>query len=164
MSATAEAGRFSRAHLLSPLEGVPDRAWEAYVRACSVAGVRERTSHGLFGSFAMRARRLGEIGVLECVRRDDRGVWVGDFVPPDTEEGFLASPARQIEVFSDSTRRYDVELSAGVASGAIARPAGASRSGCLAILHCGGIGAIQRFPGGAFASTTRLFQATNNLF
>lgn len=153
-------GRFARVPFKSPLSGVSDVAWDAFALALSVRGVSATAASGGVGSFELRPRRLGELGILTNMHRDERGKWVGDYVLPDTEALIRCRPARQLEIFSLSMVAYDADLTSGL----LARPDGASRSGCLAILHCGGTGALERWPEGAFKTTRAIFDRVNGLF
>lgn len=150
--------RFSRPLFSSVLAGVSASAWDAFVRALSTSGMRTTAVSGAVGSFELRPRRLGEIGVLTNMRRDAGGRWVGDFVAPYSEESIRLDANLQYEIFALSMKRYDDELSS------LVRPEGASRSGCLAILHCGGRGALKRWPEGAFDTTKAIFDRANKLF
>jgi hypothetical protein len=139
---------------------VTDAAWDAFVRAVSSRPIRDVSKGGGVGSFDLRPRRLGELGVMVNMRRSERGAWVGDLLP--RYAGLGASVSQQLEVFTKSMVKYDADLLAG-----LVRPESASRmsrSGCLAILHCGGSGALRRWPEGAFVSTRALFERVNDIF
>ena len=156
--------RFARSKIASsPLPSVPNSAWDRFVHALSVQGIGDVSSSGGYGFLDLRPRRLAELGAMENLhteRRDGRQVWVGDFVPPHTEEEFLNSAAAQMVMFRRSMADYDARLTAGE----LTRPAGVSRSGALAILHRGGLGALSRWPDGALSDTFTLFQAADGLF
>lgn len=158
LTARAEAAnRFRRVPLGSALPGVSDAAWDAFVRAMSARPIRSAAPSGGIGSFDLRQRRLGEIGVMANMRRE-AGRWVGDLLPQYARLGEDA--AQQYQVFVLSTRLYD----AVQAEGRIPRPAGVTRSGALAILHCGGTEALRAWPEGAFKTTMETFGRANNIF
>ena len=151
--------RFTQPALFrSPLEGVHDATWDRFVRAMSTQMIRDISKGGGIGSFDLRPRRLGELGVLSNMRRDENRRWVGDFVAPYTRETFLQNAILQYKVFSLSMKKYDEELVK------MNIPDGASHSGCLAILHCGGHGALEQWPDKAFKNTRTVFDRTNNIF
>lgn len=155
----AAADRFAGARQLfkSVLSGVPDAAWDAFVRAVSSRSIRDVSRGGGIGSFDLRPRRLGEIGVMVNLLRGDRGKWVGDLAPEYADLGRDAT--LQYRVFALSTKLYDADL----VEGRIARPEGVSRSGALAVLHCGGKGAIDGWPR-AFKTTRETFDRANDIF
>ena len=158
---TASADRFLRSVIRrSALDGVSDAAWDAFVRAMSVRTIRGVSLGGGIGTFDLRPRRLGEIGVMKNLRREGEppGRWVGDL-----ESKYAAlgdSSGQQYEVFVMSVRAYDEEILAGE----IAIPGGVTRSGAHAVLHCGRRQALAEWPEGAFKTTRELFNKVNNIF
>lgn len=154
--AEASMERFSRPLFKSVLDGVSDVEWDAFVRALSTHTIRNVSLAGGIGSFDLRPRRLGELGVMINMRRDKRGAWVGDLAPKFEHLG--ANAGQQFEVFALSMKKYDIELAS------TARPEGVSRSGRLAILHCGGSGALEKWPEGAFKTTKAIFDRSNGIF
>jgi hypothetical protein len=165
MNATNESRFTTSASTLlqSPLEGVSAEAWHKLMRKMSVQAIGDISESGGFGSFDLRARRLGELGVmanLRTERRGDRQIWVGDFVAPYTEAEFLRSLVVQTKVFKVSMKGYDLEMKAGT----IVRPEGVSRSGALAILHRGGKGALASWPSRALSDTIALHEAAKDIF
>jgi hypothetical protein len=153
----AAMDRFAAEPQRSILAGVSDAAFDAFQRAMASQRISDVSKEGL-GSFALGLRRLGELGVMANLRRAEAGRWCGDWVPPYSEAAFLGSLRLQAKIFHASVRNHDAELAG------LARPAGASRSGCLAILHRGGLGALREWPAGAFRSTKALFERANGLF
>ncbi len=161
-NATAAApARFSAPALLkSPLPGVSDAGWDAFVRALDVQPADAVSASGGLGSYDIRPRRLVEIGLAENFRidrepgrRDRQGC---DF---KSSKLFLADPRRQLAALARSIARYHAE----VASGAIQVPAGLSLSGALAILHRGGRGALAAWPD-LFDDTRELLKRTERCF
>lgn len=151
---TVAENRFARqAPFKSPLEGVIDYAWDAFVRAVSTRSIRDVSIGGGIGSFDLQPRRLGEIGVMENLRRENNR-WIGDLTPK--YEALRQNAILQYEVFVLSVKTYDEEK--------IARPEGVSRSGALVILQRGGVGALKAWPEGVFKTTKALFERANNLF
>lgn len=149
--------------LQSPLEGVSAEAWHKFLRAMSVQAIGDISESGGFGSFDLRARRLGELGMMDNLRTERRGgrqVWVGDFVEPYNEVEFLRNFVTQTTVFKASMKAYDAEMKAGT----IVRPEGVSRSGALAILHRGGRAALSNWPSRALGDTIALHEATKDIF
>ena len=157
-SAPAPAGRFARPLFKSPLKGVTDAQWDAFVRAFSTRPITaESKAHGI-GSFDLRPRRLVELGVMENLRRATRppGECIADLTAKYADLGKNAT--RQYEVFARSMTEYDAELAD------LKMPEGCTRSGALAILHCGGTGALEQWPKNAFKTTSQIFKKTNGLF
>ena len=153
------AVRFAEQRLFpSPLVDVPDEAWDVFLRASSTRKISEVSRSGAIGSFELRPRRLGELGVMVNLRRGPGGIWVGDLAPKYAN--LKVSGGKQREVFEISTKAYDDELSAGT----FAKPDGVTRSGAHAILHFGGRGAIESWPERAFLGTRAAFERTNGLF
>ncbi len=165
------AMRFARVPFKSELSDVADEAWDAFVRAIALyvapdstelrpRPIRHISISGGYGSFDLRPRRLAELGVLTNVRRDERGKCTGDFVPPYSETELLRNSVLQYNLFVSSVKKYDEDI----IEGRVCLPDGVSRSGAHAVLHCGGRGALLRWPDGAFRTTQEVFDRTNNLF
>jgi len=157
-SSEANVDRFTKRVLFpSFLPGVSNEACDAFVRAMSTQAITATSRAGWIGSFELRPRRLGEIEVMTNVRRGPHS-WTGDLLPG--YESLPKSGTKQYEVFARSNKLYDDQMT----SGEIARPDGVSRSGALAVLHCGGREALVTWPKGAFKSTKILFEKTNGTF
>lgn len=154
----AAATRFVRPLLRSPLGSVTDEVWDDFVAKFSCHPIGHVTSGGALGSFELRPRRLGEIEVMENLRRDDRGIWQGDLRAAYVALGRDA--LLQYRVFSISMCKYAEEID----SKKVVLPFGVTRSGALAVLHCGGRQALSRWPDGAFLTTQKLFESTNGMF
>ena len=152
--------RFARVLFKSELPGVADAAWDAFVRAMSVSVIKGCSKGGGIGSFDLRPVRLGELSVMENLRREEAppGRWVGDLA--GRYAGLREDAILQYEVFVMSVRAYDEEILAGE----IAVPGGVTRSGAHAVLHCGRRQALAEWPEGAFKTTRELFNKVNNLF
>lgn len=158
MLSAGRSSRFSGTLFKSPLSEVTDAAWDAFVRTLSMRPIGATSEAGGIGSFDILPRRLGELGVMMNMRRGPDGKWTGDFVQPYSAESIRCDAGLQLRIFTLSMREYDKDLVG------MTRPPGASRSGCLAILHRGGAGALGRWPGGAFRTTREIFERANNLF
>ena len=161
--AAAEAIASRRVVFRSPLQGVPDEAWDRFARIMSVQAIAGVSPGGGVGSFALRPRRLGEISchgepVMVNLHRGRGGAWEGDLSPGC--QNLQRNAVQQYQVFVLSTRAYDEEMGRGE----ISRPPGVTRSGALAVLHCGGRAALSVWPAGAFKTTMGIFERTNNLF
>ena len=92
------------------------------------------------------------------LHRGRGGAWEGDLSPGC--QNLQRNAVQQYQVFVLSTRAYDEEMGRGE----ISRPPGVTRSGALAVLHCGGRAALSVWPAGAFKTTMGIFERTNNLF
>jgi hypothetical protein len=157
---TASVNRFARPLYKSALSGVTDAQWDAFVCACSTRVIQGLSPAQGIGSFDLHPRRLGELGVMVNLRRG-RCTWTGDLVPAYAD--LRINAIRQYEVFVHSMKEYDGRLGDG-SDLRLRPPPGASRSGALVILHCGGVGALEAWPERAFATTKALFERSNNLF
>lgn len=168
--------RFSSS-LKSPLPGVALPAWQRFVSALELEDVPgaaprlrrmdEVSVRGGFGSYDLRPKRLGELGyVTDLVRAGGRAmrgrpqIYACRFVPPLTRERFLADPRAQLEALGKSMRGYQQDLEAG----RLLRPAGMSLAGVLALLHCGGRGALAAWPGDLFDHTRAVYERARGAF
>jgi hypothetical protein len=157
--AKTNSGRFAVSLYKSPLLGAVDAEWDKFVRLCSTCPIKNQSISGGVGSFDIRPRRLGELGVMTGMHRGEGGKWEGEFAAPYTAASFTL-PSKQLEVFSLSMKKYEDDLRAG----RLQKPKNVSLSGALAILHCGGEGALSSWPQNAFKSTTELFTKVNGIF
>jgi hypothetical protein len=138
---------------VSPIEGVSNVAWFRFITVLEAQSHQNVTKSGALGAYEMLPRRLGELGYLTNLRREDGGKkQVGTFVGPWTEEKFLADSVAQYVAFRKSILLYYRQLM----SGAIQRPKGISIAGALAILHRGGEGALKKWP--------KLFEGTKKVY
>ncbi len=149
--------------LSSPLKGVNNAAWSRFVTALEVQGVRDVSESGGLGAYAIPPRRLIELGyaVKQPSVRTPKGRQVHSckFISPWTKEQFLADPVAQYVVLSKSMMLYDAALEAGE----LHRPADISFSGLLAVLHCGGRGALAAWPK-LFDNTQALYDKVKGIF
>jgi len=156
--------------LKSPLENVSDRSWTDFALAMKSASLGTVSDSNAMGMFAMKARRLADLGLVKNVACDrsptGRLVWVGDWVPPMTQKAFLASPKHQYDAFVESMRRYVDELDTARLEMSGELPEDMTLSGALAILHrCGPSGLKnwgneeKRFP-----ETIALYERANGVF
>lgn len=143
---------------VSPLEGVSSAAWREWVAAITAQPGSAALRGGALGVYCIRPRRLVEIGRATNFRRLD-GKQFCDFKNGWTQERFLADPIAQFAVLVKSTRMYYDALR----DGTIKRPSDMTMSGALAVLHAGGLGAIEGWPE-LFDETKKLYEATKGLF
>ena len=146
--------------LKSPLPGVDDMTWTRFVLSMKVARTGSVSASGSLGMFELRPRRLADLGVLKNVHPDS-GRWVGDFIQPVTQKGFLSSPKMQYQVFVASMREYTKTLSQAAKTAKAA-----SLSGILSIVHRAGYSGVKKFleNGELFPETKALFDKVNWLF
>lgn len=143
--------------LVSPIPGVSSTQWARFVSALDVQPPRTISPYGGLGSFDFRYRRLSEIGVARMV--PSKGKKVYEFVPPWNLQEFLMSSMKQHEVLCHSVRSYILSIN----NGEIKVPIDISRAGVLAILHRGGVGALERWPD-IFPHTRARFEAAQGSF
>jgi hypothetical protein len=148
--------------LKSPLAGVPDGAWEKFVKALEVQPIKAVSESGGLGSYDLRPRRLVELGFAKNLRskRTDKGrqVYECDLAAPMTSDRFLKDPIVQYNVLAKSIAKYAEDLDRG----AIKKP-DVSKAGALAILHVGGRGALQSWPE-LFENTRAVYEAAQGAF
>lgn len=163
--------------LTSPLAGVSLPAWRRFVAALELEDVpgqapRPRrmdqvSVRGGFGSYDLRPKRLQELGyVADLERQGGRAykrqpqVYACRFLAPHTRDRFLADPTAQLRALSISMRSYQDDFAAG----RLVRPAGLSLAGALALLHCGGRGALAAYPGNVFPHTRAVLERAQGAF
>ena len=152
------AVRFANTAVPSPLEGVSASAWRAFITALAVQPTGAVSRGGGLGAYNIRPRRLVEMGRATNFRRIGN-LQVCDFIAPWTQKRFLTDRVAQDAVVVKSLRAYYSALR----DGAIKKPDGVSISGALALLHCGGRGAIENWPD-LFDETKALHEATKGIF
>jgi hypothetical protein len=127
----------------SPLEGVSDKAWAKFVSGMMVGAFDQvHADANALGAFRLMPRRLADLGYITDLRQrksrsTGKTIWTGGFV--GGVRAFLESPRLQYAAFEKSMVDYAWKLK----SGDIARPAGMSLSGSLAVLHRGGPTALR---------------------
>jgi hypothetical protein len=155
--------------LESPIEGVSDAAWTEFVLAMRVAALGTVSANSDLGMFAMKPRRLADLGLVKDLKRERSPlgpmVWTG--VWKMSQEKFLASPSAQYSAFTRSMTRYVDALKAGelpLPEGGV--PEDMSLSGMLAILHKCGPSGLRTWNDEAnrFELTITLYEATNGVF
>ena len=158
---TSNDGRFVGP--ASPLADVSREHWDKFCRLLEVQSTNKISESGGFGSYAIRPRRLVELGYAMYLRskRTDKGrtIQTCEFLPPWTQAKFFKDPLAQYVAFSRSMLLYYTAM----ASGELKRPAGVSLAGALAILHCGGKGALKAWPE-IFSDTKVLYDRVQGLF
>lgn len=122
--------------LASPISGVSDDAWRAFVAAMTVRPAVDADDSKGHGCFDVRPRRLAEIGLA---------------TPTTFEECYTA--------FAKSAAAYldDVE------AGRLTVPDGVSRAGAIAILQRGGRGALAAYPD-MFSDTREVYDRARECF
>jgi hypothetical protein len=169
------AGQRSSGRVKSPLKGVNDEQWKAYLRALASPGHADRVSPKLaLGTFFFTYPRLADLGYVRNVRRatlNGRSVWTGDFVPPLTLERFLREPDLQVEAMGKSARDYlpKVRVLFGKYVGQELEGKKATLSGLLAVAHRGGLKGLQGWVKSArdrvtYPNTTAAYNAANGIF
>jgi hypothetical protein len=122
--------------LTSPIAGVSDDAWRAFVAAMTVRAAVDAPGSKGHGCFDVRPRRLEEIG-LEVPR----------------------TFAECYEAFEKSVAAYVADIDAG----RVAVPEGVSRAGAVAILQRGGRGALAAYPD-LFSDTREVYDRARECF
>jgi len=158
----------------SPLPGVGDAAWTAYVRRSRVARPSAVSPDNRCGAYALSARELADAGWMLDARKEQVGgrlCWTGTWAPDRAEEAFLADPAEQLDALTALTR-----LHARVVEGRHADVLGrelegqaATLSGLLGVCRRAGLGGLRgwvedpaqrkRFP-----ETTAAYARLNGIF
>jgi len=155
----------------SELPKVSDEAWTRFALAMRTAQPGAVSKSNALGMFEMKPRRLADLDLvinLSCSRsKDGRVIWVGEFIPPLTAKMFLTDPNLQYVTFVKSMKNY-VD---GLRSGTIpkpdgGKPAGASLSGVLAILHRAGPKGLKNWndESSRFEETETLYDKVNGIF
>lgn len=156
--------------LESPLTGVPDEAWTRFVQEMKVADLSAVSEGGELGMFALKPRRLADIGLMRNIAaarsRNGKLSWGGDFAPPLTRDAFLSSPADQYAAFIASAQKYVEALAAGeLPLPEDGLPDEMTLSGALAVLHRCGPSGLRNWCGAErFPATERLYARTNGIF
>mgnify|MGYP001568307561 CR=1 FL=1 len=157
--------------LRSEISGVSDEQWTEFAKAMRVQDAGAVSASNELGFFAMKPRRLADLGLMRELTRVQsparRMVWVGEFVEPLTQEIFLRSPKLQYRAFADSMQRY----AAGIGTGAVPRSAlsalgDTTLSGVLAVLHRSGPSGLKNWHDKSkrFPNTVTLFEKVNGIF
>ncbi len=158
--------------LQSELPGVPDEAWTAWVLAMKIAEPTTTADSGALGMWAMKPRRLADLGFMKNVRAEPQrknGLlkWDGQWTAPLTKDAFLSSPSIQYRILTASTKLY----ADGIADGSIACPdeigdEGVTLSGALALLQKFGPHGLERWTDveDRKPQTIQLFKHANGLF
>lgn len=122
--------------LASPIPGVSDDAWRAFVQAMTVRQAVDAPGSKGHGCFDLRLRRLAELGLA---------------APTTFEEGY--------EAFAKSVATYLGDVDAG----RLTLPDGVSRAGAVAILQRGGRGALAAYPD-MFSETREVYDRARECF
>lgn len=147
-------------NLKSPLDGVSDAQWSKFCRLMATQKVGDVSESNALGMFAMRPRRLADLGYIESTAtvRTPKGrqVFVGDFKPPLTAKKFLANAMEQYRAFVRSVKDHWTRLKGGK----IKKPDWMSDSGALAALHRGGPPALEK----RMSDTAALVERVDGVF
>lgn len=146
----------------SPLPGVPREGWERLARALEVQGVGEVDESGGLGAYALRPRRLVELGLATGLRTErspgGRQRHRCRLLPP-LDRQLLMDPVLQRSALAMSLRLHLRDLAAG----RLRRPEGLDIPAALAVLHRGGRGALEGWPE-AFDDTKALARRARGAF
>jgi len=89
--------------IASPIAGVPDEKWTAFMKLCRGRDVGEVSPSFCLGLFNIGFVRLRELGLATDVKQgthNGRTVWIGTLKPPMTMARFLSRPDTQYRVFA----------------------------------------------------------------
>jgi hypothetical protein len=123
--------------LRSPFPEASDAAWTEFVQTLAGPVADARTAAGRLGRFGMHLRRLEDLRCVRGVERAEDGRVVARWVPPLTEEMFLADPRLQYRALTLSLRGLR-SLVLGSEPPLVGRLVGRTRatlSGLLAVAH-----------------------------
>ncbi|MDX2023242.1 MAG: hypothetical protein SF187_23615 [Deltaproteobacteria bacterium] len=168
----AVSGDEGASTLRSPFLAASDGAWTNFVRLLVQSDPHARSSRGRLGRFDIHLRRLEEIGWVTGVRFNEEGVAQAKWVPPMSEERFLADAWAQYRALVATLklcRRQLVGCGVDAATGAPVKDSGPTLSGVLAVAHrLGAEGAVKwlRSPleRARQPVATALFRSANGLF
>jgi hypothetical protein len=155
----------------NPFVGVPTSAWTRFVTIMAVAPRSNVTPRRRLGTFGLDARRLADVGFMGSPRKisvgAEGGVWSGEWVPPLTEEKFLASTPAQYEAFGRSMRLLVPRAAPHV--GKLIDGKKATLSGLLAAGHLAGMAGLEGWAKDPatrlkFGATTKNFERANGIF
>jgi len=156
--------------LKSALPNVSDEAWTQFAIAMRTQEPGAVSASNEMGMFAMRPRRLGDFGLMRDLKKVrtpmNTMAWVGKWVPPMTEEAFLASPKMQYKIFAASMRRYVEGLDNEMIPTPDDLPDDMTLSGVLAVLHRCGPNGLMNWGGDGdkFEDTMALYNRANGVF
>ncbi len=122
--------------LASPIAGVSDDAWRAFVAAMTVRPAVDAPESKGYGCFDARTRRLAELGLA---------------APTTFEEGYTAFEKSVVAYLDD------------IKGGRLTTPDGVSRAGAIAILQRGGRGALSAYPE-MFSDTREVYERARECF
>lgn len=101
-------------YVTSPISGVSDAGWRAFVEWSKQGRGGTVTAAGNMGAFLLNARQLMDVGLMRGVRRvalsSGREVYDGEWMPPHSRDEFLSDPALQYEAFSKVMRNVAREI------------------------------------------------------
>lgn len=155
----------SESALSSCIPGVPDDQWTQFVRGMICAAPTQVSDHNDLGMFAMKPRRLADLGIVQRLARkktnSNRVVWVAVFVAPMTSDKFLKSPQAQYKAFAASNKDYATQI----AGGKIVKDPSISLSGALAICHRAGPQGLKTWASGErFPATQAAYDRVAGIF
>ena len=154
--------------LKSPLAGVSDSQWTAFVRAMASAPFSFESPKNFFGAFLFGIRRLADLGFVKNPRKNGN-LWVADWVKP--KEVFLSSPSVQYEALGKSTKAYAAIISRTYSGkiGTMVDGKKVTLSGLLGAAHAAGsqgLGTWLSAPTrrAKYPHVTALFEKTTGIF
>jgi len=159
----------------SPIPGVSDAQWKAYLRALSDPNHQKKVSaRNSLGAFFFTYPRLEDLGLVRNVRKVDKNgkqVYTGDFVPPLTLAKFLAEAPLQVKAMELSAKDYlpKVKNVLGGYVGTQVEGQAVTLSGILAVAHRAGFKGAQSWfkdprDRTKFPNTTAAYKAANGAF
>jgi hypothetical protein len=157
--------KLKRTVMPSPIEGVSDQLWTAFVKKMGTAKLDTVTPVGI-GAFQTSVRRLVDFGVLKDPRKEN-GTWTAEWVV--SKPKLLSDPRLQYKIFERSMVSY-ARMIKDRYKNAITQYT--TLSGLLAVAHCAGpegLGKwIQEDPNSPertkFKRTAALYEAVNGIF
>lgn len=147
---------------------ISSASWEKFVGVMCLAPKTHVSPKGRLGTFQMDARRLKDVGLMRTAEKGKRagvsGVWVGQWLPPLTEDKFLGSMPLQYAAFVRSMAAAAPKVSGYVGREVVG--VRCSLSGLLGVSHAAGEGGVESWVRGdkRFPSTTEMFSRTNSIF
>jgi hypothetical protein len=94
----------ARASVSSPIDGVDDRGWVAFVSAMKTGKPQTITPSYALGMFGFGARRLADYGLMDNPRQTEyhgNTVWSGEWAEPWDLETFLSDAGAQYVLFEN---------------------------------------------------------------
>ena len=157
----------------SPWKDVPSAAWTKFVKAMGDRKTKDVDPRYRLGIFGIGARRLVDLGIMKNPKKttwkDQKGVWLAEWLPPHSEEKFLSSPEAQYRSFMASMIDYRRSINQQFADKPAPKPVSGKRvslSGLLAVAHHAGMGGLGKWLSGErrVPATTKAFESAAEIF